>query len=478
MQIGLRKYQELAIAQLDDEFRKGNRRVILWALMGSGKTTMAAWMIKRAVHYNFPVIFIVRGRELVKNASEVLDRYSISHSINMAGHWRYDQKKIVQVCSVDTLKSRNNYPFKDQEPLIFLDEAHKDYTDIFEVYPQAFIIGMTGTPFTDMSKYYSYVHPIEGYELRDQGHLVPEKIYCPHIIDVSAVKVKAGDFEKKQLNSIVTQGSVVGNVVQDWIRYGDDRPTVCFAVSVEHSLQLSHAFNDIGISSVHCDANSNDKERKSAKEGLENGSIKVVCNVDIFSVGWDCPIVSCIILARPTWSLTWYLQAIGRGLRPYRKKTDCIILDNAGNVFRHGTPYRMREISLDKPDKKKKREMDNKVCTCEECFYVFDPVIHEACPECGWQKPKQIRIVKEMDGSLVQYEESDKEAEERLYGMMRNDYYKLEWVRKTKKLNENFTFINLKKKYPTVFHLLVKVTVVPKAFLPDQRVLPSLECQL
>lgn len=47
--ISLRKYQELAISQLDDEFRKGNRRVILWALMGAGKTTMAAWMIKRSV---------------------------------------------------------------------------------------------------------------------------------------------------------------------------------------------------------------------------------------------------------------------------------------------------------------------------------------------------------------------------------------------------------------------------------------------
>ena len=470
----LRPYQELAIAQLDDEFRRGNRRVVLWALMGAGKTTMAAWMIKRAVEYDFPVIFVVRGRELVKNASETLDRYGIDHSINMAGHWRYNQKKIVQVCSIDTLKRRDNHPFTGKEPLIFLDEAHKDYSDMFETYKDAFIIGMTGTPFTDMSAYYSYVQPIEGYELRDLGFLVPEKIYCPHVIDVSAVKKKAGDFDKTQLNSVVTNSAIVGNVVEDYIKYGEDRPSVCFAVSVEHSLQLKQAFCDAGVKAIHCDANSSDKERKEAKDGLVSGKIRVVCNVDIFSVGWDCPIVSCIILARPTWSLTWYMQAIGRGLRSHPSKHNCIILDNAGNVFRHGTPYRVREISLEKPNKRKANVMDNKVCTCEECFYVFDPNTHDKCPECEWVKPKQLREVKTKDGNLVEFFENEEERQRHLFAMMKSDFYKMEWVRKTKKLHENWTFINLKKKYPTVFHELYKVTNVPKQFLQDQLKLPVL----
>lgn len=464
MQVNLRNYQELAIAQLDDEFRKSNRRVILWAIMGAGKTTIATWLINRSVQYDFPVIFIVRGRELVKNASETLDKYKIAHSINMAGHWRYDQKKLVQVCSVDTLKSRKNYPFTDKEPLIFLDEAHKNYDEIFEIYPNAFIVGMTGTPFTDMSAYHTYVHPIEGYELRDQGHLVPEKIYCPHIIDVSAVKIKAGDFERKQLESVVTSSAVVGNVVQDYITYGQSRPTVCFAVSVEHSLQLTQAFNDAGIKAVHCDANSTDKERKDARDNIVNGSISIICNVDIFSVGWDCPSISCIILARPTWSLTWYMQAIGRGLRSHSGKSNCIILDNAGNVFRHGTPYRIREISLDKPEKKKPRVMDTKVCTCEECFFIFDPEEHTQCPECGWVKPKKLREVKSSDGKLIEYFESEEDRQEHLFKMMRADYYKLEWVRKTKKLHVNWVFIQLKKKYAEVFHLMDKITVVPTSF--------------
>lgn len=464
MSIKLRPYQELAIAQLDDHFRKGNRRIILWCQTGSGKTTMAAWMIQRALQYDFPVVFVVRGRELVKNASEVLDRYNIPHSINMSGHWRYDQKKIVQVCSIDTLKSRKNYPFTDKEPLIFIDEMHREYKEIYEEYGNAFIVGMSATPFNDNSMYHSYVKPIDGYELRDQGFLVPEKIYCPHVIDVTAVKKVRGDFDKKQLESVVTQGRVVGNIVDDYIQYGKNRSAVCFAVSIEHSLQLSQAFNDKGISSIHCDANSDDKTRKLAKDGLESGKIKVVCNVDIFSTGWDCPSLGCVILARPTHSLVWFLQAIGRGLRSSPGKQNCIILDNAGNVFRHSLPYRIREISLDKLEKKKSRVMDNKVCTCEECFFIFDPEEHTECPECGWVKPKKLREVKSSDGKLIEYFESEEEQQEHLFAMMKADYYKMEWVRKTKKLHVNWVFINLKKKYPSVFHMMDKITVVPTSF--------------
>jgi superfamily II DNA or RNA helicase len=471
--INLRPYQKQSIAEIDEYFRNGKKRVILRANTGAGKTTIATWMIERSLRYNYPTIFVVRGRLLVSNASETLDKYKIDHSVCMAGHYRYSQKKLVQVCSIDTLKARQNWPFKDQQPLIFLDEMHKDYSDMFEQYPDAFFVGMSGTPYNDNSHYQAVVCPIEGFELRDMGFLVPERIYCPHIIDVSAVKMKAGDFDKKQLQSVVTQSAVVGNVVQDWKDFGQNRPTLCFAVSVEHSLQLKQAFNDAGVSAVHIDASSSDEERANAKRGLISGKIKIACNVDIFSTGWDCPPISCILLARPTWSLTWYLQVVGRGLRPHESKTDCIILDNAGNVFRHGAPYRIREVSLEKPTKKKSRTMDTRVCTCEECFYVFDPEEHSGCPACGWVRPKREREVKNIAGTLVEYFESEEARAKHLFAMMRADYYKLEWVRKTKGkggkgLPEAWVFSQLQKKYsPDIFAQLGKITVVPKAFQVD-----------
>jgi superfamily II DNA or RNA helicase len=466
--IVLRDYQRLAIDQIDEEFRLNNRRVVLWAQTGAGKTVISSWLIQRALTYKYPVLFIVRGRELVKNISQTLDKYGIDHSINMAGHWRYNQKKIIQVASVDTLRSRDNWPFKDQEPLIILDEAHLDYSPVFAEYPNAYFIGPTGTPFTDMSHYQAVVNPIHGFEIRDMGHLVPEKIYCPHLIDVSAVKKTGGDFNRKQLESVVSDSKIVGDIVSDWLQYGERRPTVVFAVSIEHSLRLKQEFCDRGIRAVQVDAESSEAERDAAKAGLVDGSIEVVVNVNLFSTGWDCPEVSCIVFARPTYSLTLYLQMLGRGLRASPGKENCIVLDNAGNVFRHGGPYRLREVSLEKPAKKKSKPMDQKVCTCEECFFVFDPEENESCPECGWIKPKVVREVKSVAGQLTEYFESEEERAKMLFEMMRKEYYRLEWVRKTKKLKPDFAFHQLKKKYPLeIFKQLVKVTVVPELFLKD-----------
>lgn len=465
MQINLREYQKKAIEEIDGFFREGKKRGILYANAGSGKTTIAAWMIKRAMEHKYPVIFVVRGRLLVKNASDTLDLFGIEHSICMSGHWRYNQKKLVQICSIDTLKARKLWPFKEERPLIFIDEMHWEYGDIFENYKDAFILGMSGSPFSNNSSYEFIVNPVHGFEIRDQGYLVPERIYCPHTLDLSAVKIVAGDFERKQIDSIMSDSVVVGNIVSDWLQYGEGRPTICYAVSIEHSLRLKQEFCDKGIRAIHVDANSSEEERDFAKVGLNDGRVQIVCNVNLLSTGWDCPAVSCIIHARPTWSLLWHLQTIGRGLRSSPGKEDCVIIDNAGNVFRHGTPYRIRTVSLDPPDKKKSRKMDQQVRTCEECFYVFDPIEHESCPDCGWVQPKRNREIKIIDGQLTRYFESEEDRDKMLFEMMRKDYYKMEWVRKTKKLNPDWTLIQIKRKYPTVFHQADKFTVIPKHLL-------------
>lgn len=468
MQISLRDYQIKAIAQIDDQFRKGNNRIILWAMMGMGKTTIASWMIKRSVEYNFPVMFVVRGRELVKNISQTLDKYKIDHAINMASHWRRDDRKLVQCCSIDTLKARKNYPFIGKKPLIFLDESHKNYDEIFDQYPDAFIIGMSATPYGDNSNYYAYVNPIEGYELRDQGFLVPDKIYCPHIMNVSQVKKIRGDFDKKQLESVVTQSAVVGDIISDWKDLGQNRPTLCFATSIEHSLQLKQAFCAAGIKAVHVDASSPEKDRDNAKNGLINGTIKVVVNVDIFSCGFDCKEISCIIMARPTFSVIWSLQAIGRGLRSSPGKKDCIILDNAGNVFRFGTAYRIREISLEKPGKSKPHKYDTQITTCSACYYVYSPSKNDCCPECHHAPDKKSRKVNHIDGKLIEYEESPADIKERRKKMIITKYHQLEWGRKKGKLHPDWSFIQLFKEYSREEMVeLKKVTVVPKRFLPS-----------
>jgi DNA repair protein RadD len=442
--IKLHDYQEDAIAQIYEKLKRV-KRIILWMQTGSGKSECAAYLAQAASKDGLPVLMVVRGRELVKNLSDRLSKYKIDHSVFMAGNPRLDKSKLIQICSIDTMKSRKEYPFSDRQALLILDEAHKSYDDVFSNYPIQFMVGLTATPFGDMSNFEDYTCPIESWELRDQGKLVPEKIYCPHVIDTSSLKIVAGDFKRDQVEQLVTNGEIVGNVIRDYIDLGEGRPAVCFAVSIEHSKQLRDEFIKQGVSAIHCDASSTDDERKIAQEQLENGTIKVLCNVDIFSVGWDCPMVSCVILARPTWSLIWYLQAVGRGLRSYPGKRDCIILDNAGNVFRHGTPYRPRDISLEKPDRKaKKRKDDISIRQCLECFHIYElPSIQ--CPECGAYPPA--REIKKIEGILREYSETEEEKLARHIKEAQAQFYKLQWIARSKNLPPLWVKQQIEKKY-------------------------------
>jgi len=454
--IRLRDYQEDGVAQLYTKMRT-NKRLVFWMQMGGGKSEIAAYITQEAVKDGVPVVMVVRGRNLVRNLSERLDKYKVDHSVFMSGHYRFNKSKLVQVVSIDTMNARSIYPYSDTNCIVIVDEAHLDYSKVYQNYSHQWIIGLTATPFSDMSMYEDHVCPIEPYELRDMGALVPERIYCPHVMDTSSLNIVAGDFKRDQVAQLVTQGEIVNTVIKDYIDLGGNRPAVCFAVNIEHSKQLRDEFIANGIPSMHCDASSSDNERKQAKEGLENGSIKVLCNVDIFSVGWDCPIVSCIILARPTWSLIWYLQAVGRGLRSFPGKSDCIILDNAGNVFRHGTPYRPRDISLEKPSKRKKKDYteDETIRTCQECYFIYEAK-NITCPQCGALPPK--REIKLIEGILSEYSETPEDARARRIKEAQQAFYKLQWVAQKNRLTNDWIRNQISKKYgsetlPYIDHL-------------------------
>ena len=71
--------------------------------------------------------------------------------------------------------------------------------------------------------------------------------------------------------------------------------------------------------------------------------MQVLVNVDLFGEGFDCPDVEFIQLARPTLSLSKYLQQVGRGMRVFDGKRYCLILDNVGLYRLFGLPSEDRD---------------------------------------------------------------------------------------------------------------------------------------
>ncbi|MDD5214862.1 MAG: DEAD/DEAH box helicase family protein [Methylococcales bacterium] len=141
--------------------------------------------------------------------------------------------------------------------------------------------------------------------------------------------------------------------------------------------------------------------------GIDHGIImashgRVNNHVGLFIEGLDVPAASCCILARPTKSLTIYLQAVGRVMRPHESKTDCIILDCAGLTYEHGFVDDHREWTLNGKIKRPKDDAPA-VHICEECFAAYSKAQHpHECPECGFETPTEQRETKHADVDMVE----------------------------------------------------------------------------
>ena len=122
-------------------------------------------------------------------------------------------------------------------------------------------------------------------------------------------------------------------------------------MNVAHSLHIRDEFIKSGIHAEHVDGSIPKPERDAVLARLARGETQLVTNCMVLTEGWDMPEVSCCILARPTKKMGLYRQMVGRVLRPFPMKTDAIVLDHSGAVFRHGFVEDRVDWTLD-PDKR------------------------------------------------------------------------------------------------------------------------------
>jgi superfamily II DNA/RNA helicase len=116
-----------------------------------------------------------------------------------------------------------------------------------------------------------------------------------------------------------------------------------FSVTVQHACNLARVFTENGIPVAVLHAGSKDREEILAL--FAQGRLMGIWNCGILTEGYDCPDVSCIIMARPTQSATLYVQCVGRGARilpedegrPYAEwqKKEFLVVDITDNSSKH-----------------------------------------------------------------------------------------------------------------------------------------------
>lgn len=440
----LRDYQAEGIERLRDRLRRGVRRLLLHAPTGSGKTVVAASIIQGAMRLQRSTMFLAHRVELIDQCSNKLLEWDVPHGIIRASDPRRDPRALCQVASVPTLVRRAMAPPAD---LIIVDECHRaraeSYQQILKRYPKAAVIGLTATPVRGDGKglgtLFEEMVQLPGVaDLTDRGWLVPVRPFVGQAkVDLKGVKSRGGDYSADELEERVDTVKLVGDIVDAWKKNAAGRPTVVFAVGIKHSRHIAERFLEAGIRAEHLDGETDEDTRRAVLFRLAHGGTQIVTNCGILTEGWDCPVVSCVVLARPTKSLGLYLQMVGRTLRPAPGKSDCIVLDHAGATEQHGFVDEDREWTLEDGLVRQAGERAMPVRVCEMCFCAFDPRVSSACPACGHINAPKNREPLTVAGEMVELKDRPKKKKlspwaqaewDRLKRIQQEKGYKPGWV--------------------------------------------------
>jgi superfamily II DNA or RNA helicase len=356
------------------------------------------------------VWFLAHLREILDDTARRLQQAEIPHGFIMAGMPR-NPFQPVQIVSVQTAVRR---PVVKKPGLIIVDECHlavaETYRQVLAAAGNPPILGLTGSPIRldgrGMGEMFDVLVPTcSTADLIAEGLLSPIRYYAPTKPDLANVRSRGGDFALDQLAEAVDRPSIIGDAVAHYRKYAHGRRAVAFCVNIAHAEHTASAFTAAGYRAVAISGNSTREERTAALTGLRQGTIDIVCNCALWVAGVDCPEIGCVILLRPTKSLTMYLQSVGRGLRIAPGKPDLIVLDHASCVFTHGLPQDPREWSLEARPKRAGASAPA-VRECPECFACHEPA--PVCPACGhvYQSDTVQRGPEQVDGQLVEVDEA------------------------------------------------------------------------
>lgn len=342
---------------------------------------------RRATDKGNRVLFIVHRRELVIQIKSTF----IANDVDM------------ELCHVGMVQTVANRIKKDNEPtpsIILVDEAHhalaKTYTNIFEHFPNAFVYGFTATPWRMSNKGFTDVFEdlILGKTvdwLIDEHRLAPFRYYSVNLMDSDILTHNStGDFNNDSITKAM-QKTIYGDAVTNYKKFADGKKTIIYTHNVESSINVAEKFKDNGYSALQVDGKTPKQQRELAMEMFREGKVNILVNAELYGEGVDVPDCECVILLRPTESLTLFIQQTMRAMR-YQPNKQAIIIDHVGNWYRHGLPDTEHNWKEHFEGGKKKTSKDNSVPIkeCPECFGVVESS-YTICPYCGCEFPKEMQ---------------------------------------------------------------------------------------
>lgn len=397
----LRPYQSGAIQGIYNYFHADTGNPLVVIPTAGGKSLVMATFIE-GVLKAFPdqrILIVTHVRELIEqNYAELKKLWPQAPAgIYSAGLKQRDIHARILFAGIQSIHKR----FYDvqQCDLVLIDEAHliprssntlyrRFLSGLARLNPQMKVIGLTATPYRldsgllhegDDAIFTDIAYEVSVRELIDQGYLSPllSKRMATQI-DLTGVGTCGGEFIAKDLEAAVDKDSITQAAVDEIFSYGKDRKSwLIFCAGVDHAYHVRDAIRARGVSCETIVGETPGAQREAIINDFKAGRIQCLTNANVLTTGFNAPGVDLLAMLRPTKSAGLYVQIVGRGCRLAPAKTDCLVLDFAGNIARHGP--------IDAVNPKRPKGGEDGVAptkACPEC----DSIVHASvrtCPDCG-----------------------------------------------------------------------------------------------
>jgi superfamily II DNA or RNA helicase len=363
-------------------------------------------------------LWLAHRTELIWQANRSLQNVT-SESVGHELPDLHSGNQRIVVASKDTIRQprrlerlSNFRPFD----VIVIDECHhaeaKSYRDVLAAFPAALRLGLSATPDrhdkAGLRCFDAATAPYRIMEAIQDGWLVPVKAKRVTVdaVDLSGVKIVAGDFAANELELVLTSEAALHGVAKGLLEHAGNRPTIVFAPGVDSARRLCEVIcRYTQNATARCVTGITPADCRSMAFRDFGKTYQFLINVGVATEGTDLPAAACIAMFRPTKSRGLFTQMLGRGLRPLpglcgaspllRKawisdsaKQDCLVLDFTGNTGRHSV---VTVADISGADPRVVAKVAAKIKE-EQLVDVFEAIQIEAARE---EKAKALRRAKE-----------------------------------------------------------------------------------
>jgi DNA repair protein RadD len=404
----LRDYQRAVLIELWKYWRDGGGNPLVDLATGLGKSFLIAELGRRFCQQDRRVLVLSHIREIIVQDIAAIHAVWLEAplGINSAALGERDTDAPLLLATVQSVF--RNPQARGLRDLVLIDECHLVphhhegmlRTSIGELHAlngDMRVAGFSATVYwldsgrLDQGEGRLFDRVVYRYGIRegiDGGWLSPLVAKATDAeIDVHGVGKRGGEFIIGELEAAADKTDIVEAAANEIVRQGDKRRAwLAFCCGIDHAYHVRDALRRRGVACETVVADTPADERRDIIAAFRSGQLRCLTGCNIFTVGFDVAEIDLIAMLRPTWSPGLFVQMAGRGTRKADGKTNCLLLDYAGNVMRHGP---VDTVTGETGNGRNSGGTRAKVCP--DCRTLVAPRT-KICSECGYAWPERLPI--------------------------------------------------------------------------------------